>query len=186
MNGVTLVELESCESTQDEARERVAERAAGEIVVVRAAAQRAGRGRDGRSWQDPPGAALLLSIARRGPIQARVLEGLPLRVADALLESLELVAPGARGAIAWKAPNDLVARRGGAKVAGILVDARTVGSVVDPIVVGIGVNVSGDAFDTADGRDATSVQQLLGAPVATERLAALVVERVARLLAADG
>ncbi|MBC7461280.1 MAG: hypothetical protein H7287_07950, partial [Thermoleophilia bacterium] len=57
----------SCDSTQQMAAERVGALGPHQLHVVLADAQRAGRGREGRVWEDPPGAALLLSIAARGP-----------------------------------------------------------------------------------------------------------------------
>ena len=156
---ISIVELASCASTQDEVLARLAGAGAGEVVVVRARTQQAGRGREGRTWQDPPGEALLLSVGVRGPLDVTVLDALPSRIGLALLEVL---APD--GQLRWKAPNDLVASRGGAKVAGILVDARTVGAHVDHVVVGVGCNVRGAAFTTTDGRDATTLAAI-GAPV---------------------
>ncbi|MCW2924697.1 MAG: hypothetical protein JWM98_2101, partial [Thermoleophilia bacterium] len=149
-------------------------------VAVSARSQGAGRGRGGRAWQDPPGEALMVSLGWAGPLPASVLDGLPLRVADAVLAAIELVAPAARDGIRWKAPNDLVAARDGAKVAGILVDARTLDGVVDPIIVGIGVNLAGAAFITTDGRDATTVEQVVGVRVERDDLLPELVRLVGR------
>jgi BirA family biotin operon repressor/biotin-[acetyl-CoA-carboxylase] ligase len=168
---VQAVQLDVVGSTQDEVRERLARAAPGEVVAVRARSQRSGRGREGRTWQDPPGGSLLLSVGVRG-VPVDVLDELPRRIAAALLDA---VSPA--GAVAWKAPNDLVCAASGAKVAGVLVDARTSASVVDEVIVGVGCNVTGPAFDTPDGRRATSLQQL-GARLDE----ALVVERLAALL----
>ena len=173
-----IVTLEQCASTQDEVRTRLATAEAGDVRVVRARSQVAGRGRQGRTWHDAPGGeALLLSIGRRGPMPVAVLDDLARLVAMALLESLD-----ADGAIAWKAPNDLVAAADGAKVAGVLVDARTTGSSVDEVIVGIGCNVTGDAFVTPDGREATSATNCTRASLDVERITARVVERVVALL----
>ncbi len=166
MNEVSVVELATCQSTQDEVFARLEAAAPGEVVAVRAAVQRAGRGREGRAWQDPPGEALLLSVGVRGPLDVTVLDALPARLGQALLEML---APD--GQLRWKPPNDLVASAGGAKVAGILVDARTVGTHVQHVVVGFGCNLRGSAFTTSDGRAATSLEAI-GAPLdSTEQLA---------------
>lgn len=162
-----LVELDACASTQDEARALL--EAGSEAVAVSARSQRDGRGREGRAWQDPPGEALLLSVARRGPLPVSVLEDLPRRVATALLAAIGDGADDEHGVV-WKAPNDLVAASDAAKVGGILVDARTVGDAVGSIIVGVGVNVAGPAFTTRDGRGATSLEQALGRPVDRARL----------------
>ena len=154
MSDVSVIELAVCQSTQDEVRDRLDGAAGGTIRAVRTRSQGDGRGREGRVWQDPPGEALLLSVGVQGPLSVDVLADLPRRLGDALLATFDV------SGLAWKAPNDLVARDGGAKVAGILVDARTVGAVVEHVIVGIGCNVSGAAFVTTDGREATTLEEL--------------------------
>ncbi len=153
MSGSFVEVLDTCRSTQDEVLTRLRDTEPGTIIAIRALSQQAGRGREGRAWQDPPGDALLLSVGVRGPLDITVLDALPARLGLALLEEL---AP--HGQLRWKAPNDLVASVDGAKVAGILVDARTVGAAVDHVVVGLGCNLTGPRFTTADGRDAASLE----------------------------
>ena len=128
-------------STQDAARRLVsgpggAERHAGRVVV--ADHQTAGRGRLGRRWSAPPGAALLLTVIveRRGAGADRFVVGSSCAAAEAV-EQLTGISPRIR----W--PNDLLI--GDAKLAGILVE--TVGGAVGEMVggvalVGIGINVS--------------------------------------------
>lgn len=173
VTAVRLVELDVVDSTQEEVRARLAGAAAGEVVAVRARSQRAGRGRQGRAWQDPPGRSLLLSVGVRG-VGVDVLEQLPRRAAAAIEAAIT-----PRGVVAWKAPNDVVCAVSGAKVAGVLVDVRTTGEVVDELIVGVGCNVDSATFVTADGRRATSVQRL-GAAVdercVVDALAALLSE----------
>lgn len=159
----TIEWVPTCASTQVLAHERLAsgEVAPGCIFAVVADSQRAGRGRDGRMWQDPPGAALLMSLAIRGPFRVEVLEELPRILASAVRDGIDPTGADP-GVIEWKAPNDLVAAAGGAKVGGVLIDARTTAAVVDFLVLGIGVNLDGGSFTTADGRAATSVAALSG------------------------
>ena len=93
--------------------------------------QTAGRGRLGRTWEAPPGTALLFSVLLRPPAD-RALPQLALvagaAVADALEELTEL-------SVQIKWPNDVMLRR--QKVAGILAEARD-----GAVVVGIGVNLN--------------------------------------------
>ncbi len=142
------------DSTQDQLRRWLDAVQAGTPIAVRARSQRAGRGRQGRRWQDPPGDALLLSVGVRGA-PLGVLDELPRRVVDELL-----ACTSGADRLAWKAPNDVVARASGAKVAGVLVDARTTGDRVDEVLIGIGCNVTGDPFRAVDGRDATTLAAL--------------------------
>jgi BirA family biotin operon repressor/biotin-[acetyl-CoA-carboxylase] ligase len=93
--------------------------------------QTAGRGRLGRSWDAPPGTAVLCSILLRPPAERRTAElslvgGMA--AADAVERALRLSAQ-----IKW--PNDVMVNR--RKVAGVLAEGGE--SVV---VLGIGINVN--------------------------------------------
>jgi BirA family transcriptional regulator, biotin operon repressor / biotin---[acetyl-CoA-carboxylase] ligase len=93
--------------------------------------QAAGRGRLGRTWEAPPGTALLLSILLKPPAdlplpQLALVAGAA--VADALEHLTEL-------SVQIKWPNDVMLRR--QKVAGILAEARD-----GAVVVGIGLNLN--------------------------------------------
>jgi BirA family biotin operon repressor/biotin-[acetyl-CoA-carboxylase] ligase len=140
------------DSTNRRARE-LAAAGAPHGTLITAAAQTAGRGRQGRRWESPPGSALLCSLI--------------LREHDALL-SLRAglaVADVAGEAARVKWPNDVLVD--GRKVAGVLVEGRPHEGLA---VVGIGVNVSAAPPGVPDaaalGRD--DVEAVLG-----ELLAAL-------------
>jgi BirA family biotin operon repressor/biotin-[acetyl-CoA-carboxylase] ligase len=122
--------LRLTDSTNDRARE-LAESAAPSGTVVTAAEQSAGRGRRGRVWSAPPGAALLYSAILR-PLELEHLL-LPLAVPVAVCEAIESVAP-VEARIKW--PNDIWID--GAKASGVLIEARP----PDWAIIGIGVNVS--------------------------------------------
>lgn len=170
-----IVQLEQVASTQAELQALLDDTPAGEVVAVLARSQRAGLGREGRTWQDPPGAAVLLSVGAR-ELPVAVLDDLPRRVAEAVLDLLALPT------LAWKAPNDLVGAADGAKVGGVLVDARTLGPVAR-VAVGIGINVDGPAFTTADGRAATTLAAL-GGPGDAVEVGTRIAAAVAQLLSA--
>jgi BirA family transcriptional regulator, biotin operon repressor / biotin---[acetyl-CoA-carboxylase] ligase len=103
---------------------------------ITAARQTAGRGRRGNVWTSEPGnlyASLLLSDAA----PARHLPELCFVVALAVRDAVCAVAPALAGELKLKWPNDLLLT--GAKLAGILIEAESVGA--DAVtVVGIGVN----------------------------------------------
>ena len=111
-------------STNDRAR-ALAQDGAPHGTLVTAAAQDAGRGRQGRTWSAPPRRALLLSLVLRDPPAL-----LPLAAALAVAE---VAGPDAR--IKW--PNDVLVA--GRKVAGILAEGRPHEGWA---VLGIGVNVA--------------------------------------------
>lgn len=113
----------------------LAEAAAGgaEGMVLVAESQTAGRGRMGRRWTSPPGAALTFSVLLRPDgVPGALLGWVPLLAGVAAAAAVRAVA-AVEPSLKW--PNDVLA--GGAKLGGILAE-RTGGA----IVVGIGINVT--------------------------------------------
>lgn len=100
-------------------------------TVITASEQLAGRGRGGRVWSAPAGAALLYSAILKPLDLSHLL--LPLSVPIAVCEACESVAP-VECRIKW--PNDVWL--GERKLGGILIEARP----PDWAVIGVGVNVS--------------------------------------------
>ena len=134
--------FEAVDSTQDQARAAALGSSPGRSVFV-ADFQRAGRGRQGRTWLAGPGMALLVSILFREatavatPFRWTSLASVALL--DAIDDLLDL-----RPAIKW--PNDLMLRD--RKVAGILAETSFDGRQLIAIV-GIGANVNTPAADLA-------------------------------------
>jgi BirA family biotin operon repressor/biotin-[acetyl-CoA-carboxylase] ligase len=120
------------DSTNTVARE-LAAAGAPHGTVVTAAEQTAGRGRQGRTWTAPPGAALLYSAVLR-PLEPRH-SVLPLAVALAVCETAERLRPGIECKVKW--PNDV--HLDGRKLAGILIEARPQDGWA---VIGIGLNLT--------------------------------------------
>jgi BirA family biotin operon repressor/biotin-[acetyl-CoA-carboxylase] ligase len=118
-----------------------------EVCLAVADEQTAGRGRAGRAWIAPSGAALLLSAGFRPSYLApdrlwRLGATVGLAMADAAEETAGLP----MGSIKIKWPNDLVvadrtAEGGSRKLAGILGETEGVGTPNVRAVVGIGTNV---------------------------------------------
>lgn len=95
--------------------------------------QTAGRGRMGRTWEAPEGAAVLLSVLLRPDVApARV----PLISLAAAVATADACGPSYR--IKW--PNDVLAPDG-RKVAGILAEMEVRGGRVRHVIVGVGINV---------------------------------------------
>jgi BirA family transcriptional regulator, biotin operon repressor / biotin---[acetyl-CoA-carboxylase] ligase len=157
--GRPRLHLRETGSTNERAR-ALATAGAPHGTLVTAAAQSAGRGRQGRHWIAPAGTALLLSLVVR---EVDVLLSLRAGLAVADLA-------GERAQVKW--PNDVLLD--GRKVAGVLVEGRPQEGWS---IVGIGVNVAVDPAalgpelrDTAGtlGRPATELE-----PALDELLAAL-------------
>jgi BirA family biotin operon repressor/biotin-[acetyl-CoA-carboxylase] ligase len=102
-------------------------------MVVTATEQTAGRGRQGRNWTAPPGAALLYSAILRPLDQRHLL--LPLAVPVAVCEAAERLEGGIECRIKW--PNDVWVD--GRKLAGILIEARPRDGWA---VIGVGLNLA--------------------------------------------
>lgn len=128
----------SLDSTNLTAR-RLAEEGAPSYSIVIADEQKAGRGRQGRSWFSPPGLGLWFSIILRSEDLS------PYEIAPITLVTAAVLASYFRKAhkidtmVKW--PNDLLVK--GAKIGGILTESRMIkeGSGY-LVVVGIGLNIN--------------------------------------------
>jgi BirA family biotin operon repressor/biotin-[acetyl-CoA-carboxylase] ligase len=124
--GRSYVYRDRCESTQ-----RLLDRALGEGAVAVCDEQTGGRGRLGRPWIAPPGAAVLCSVLLEPPA-GRAIAQLSLVAGVAVAETVE-AATSLPAGIKW--PNDVLL--GGRKVAGVLAEAGD-----GAVVLGIGLNVN--------------------------------------------
>lgn len=122
--GSPRIHFRSVDSTNERARV-LAAAGAPHGTLVTASEQRAGRGRQGRTWSAPVGTALLCSLLVREPPRL-----LPLAAGVAIASAV-----GDEARLKW--PNDVLVH--GRKVAGILVEGRPRERWA---VVGMGVNVA--------------------------------------------
>jgi BirA family biotin operon repressor/biotin-[acetyl-CoA-carboxylase] ligase len=137
-------DVESCESTQ-----ALVDASLPEGALVVADHQTAGRGRLGRTWEAPPGTAILCSLLLKPPPERHAPE-LSLVAGVAVADMLER-ATGLSVQIKW--PNDVMLRR--RKVAGCLAEGRD-----GAVVLGIGVNVNQRSEELPEG--AGSLRTLTG------------------------
>jgi BirA family biotin operon repressor/biotin-[acetyl-CoA-carboxylase] ligase len=175
-----ILRFESLPSTNTELARRAAD-GADEGLSILADEQTAGRGRLQRSWSSPKGAGLYFSILLRPTIaQDRwplITFMASLAVGDALHEAC-----GVSTDIKW--PNDLLS--GERKICGILAEA-----VETPagraVVVGIGINLTAEAYPpelagvaTSVAEAATSVAETAGRPPERETLLAALLRALGR------
>lgn len=154
-------------STNDVVRGWLAE-GTPEVCLAVADEQSAGRGRDGRTWTAPAGAALLLSIGFRPTwLPPERLWRLAASVSLAMAEAGESIAELPARSIRLKWPNDLVVESSGAtpsirKLAGVLGETDGLGTDDPRAVIGIGVNTEWPATAfTPDLADAmTSLREV--------------------------
>ena len=171
-----LIADDAVRSTNDEGA-RLAAHGAPEGTIVAADAQTGGRGRSGRSWFSPPGSGLYLSIVLRPSGQhdpagaADRVRLITLVAGVAVAEGIRL-ATGLPAELKW--PNDVgvcdaqgarAADRRWRKMAGILAEAAAVGSAIQHVIVGVGINVGQAAFPPEVAAVATSLEAESARPI---------------------
>lgn len=114
-----------------------ADLAMGQSDVCLAEYQTEGRGRRGRKWFAPPGAAICLSLSWHFPSVPRDVGALSLVVGVCAMRALQ--AQGVQG-VQLKWPNDLQIEQ--EKLGGILIEMRAESAGPAYIVIGIGLNVA--------------------------------------------
>ena len=146
----TLVELDSVDSTNAEARRLAAQGpdVAPEGTIVWAHEQTAGRGRRGRTWHSPRG-NLYCSIILRPDAPLKDVAQFSFVAALAVFDAIgSLAQPGTDAQMKW--PNDVLVA--GRKVSGILLEAQggaQPDAAPDFVIVGVGVNLVSYPEDVA-------------------------------------
>src|SRR5215216_4494816 len=168
-----VLRFESLPSTNTELA-RLASEGAAEGLAVVADEQTAGRGRLQRAWSSPKGAGLYFSILLRPAIPTEhwplITFMAALAVGDALLE-----ATGLQTDIKW--PNDILANE--RKICGILAEA-----IETPpgraVILGIGINLTQNAFPPELELAATSVSEATGRQQEREMILAALLPALSR------
>ncbi|KAA3645300.1 MAG: biotin--[acetyl-CoA-carboxylase] ligase [Chloroflexi bacterium] len=170
-----ILYLPTVGSTNDEVTKQ-AQGGAQPFSLVVADEQTKGRGRSGRSWHTPPGAAIAMSLLlptnRISATDIPKITGLgALAVCKALL--------GYQSAAQIKWPNDVLLA--GKKACGVLAEAHWRGDELEHVLIGMGINVATQSVPPAESLNfpATSVEEILGHKVQRETL---IREVLARLL----
>jgi BirA family biotin operon repressor/biotin-[acetyl-CoA-carboxylase] ligase len=157
-----------------------------EVCLAVAGEQTAGRGRDGRTWVAPPGAALLLSVGFRPTwLAPDAVWRLAAIVSLAMAQAAEAVAGLATGTVRLKWPNDLVleAPEGVRKLAGVLGETDGLGTADPRAVIGLGVNTgwAAAAFPPDLVGSMTSLTAATGRPLDDDALLAAFLRRLDEL-----
>ncbi|MDG6899817.1 MAG: biotin--[acetyl-CoA-carboxylase] ligase [Nitrososphaerota archaeon] len=154
----SFTELDTVGSTQEVAREHAA-KGAPEGTTIVAKAQTSGTGRLGRTWVSPVGGLYMSFILRPNGLSRPEL--ITLVAAAAAVEGIK-GATGLEPKIRW--PNDLTLRT--RKLGGIIAEASSLGSEVDWVVVGVGLNCNAPPPKMAGVEaESTSIGQELGKEV---------------------
>ena len=164
--------LETCGSTNDEARRL---EAAGSIDTIVAFHQTKGRGRLARQWHSPPLSGLYLSWVTQPCLPLEAGGSIPLLAAIATAELCR--ERGVKVQVKW--PNDVLVDD--AKLAGILCEARS-GTDGWTVVVGIGLNVLTPAGGWPKELNAIALDSLVAEPPDRHELAVELRDRLRREL----
>lgn len=170
--GKPIIFLDETTSTNDEVKQR-AVNGAPEGLVVWAAVQTSGRGRQGRPWISAAGLGLTFSVLLRPRSAAG--GGLFLNLAAALAVARALSAYCPRTTVKW--PNDVLIN--GRKTAGVLVEPSLQRSTIEFAVVGIGLNILHGEQDLQPvGRSDITSLALQGVQAAHEEVLAAVLREL--------
>ena len=181
------------EQTLDSTSTRAAELAAqhpGEIILVSAERQTAGRGRMGRKWQSPNGGAWL-SMVWPSHQPPAAMQAAPLVVGLAVCEAVVEIAGGANDIdanLSLKWPNDLLINE--QKIAGILCE-QILGNTPNPqppdqplnsmiLGVGINANIQTSSLHGELRHPPASLIEICAKPVDTAKLITLTANHMVR------
>ena len=170
--GSTILRFDSVASTNDVARD-LATSGSPEGTCILAREQKAGLGRQGRTWASPPGEGLYVSVILRPAIRAAQSPVLTLAAAVAVAETLKLNFE-VTADIKW--PNDVMAS--GRKICGILVESAIERDRLQYAVMGIGLNVAQREFPEEVSAVATSLLIETGRSLAPDEVLNPLLERL--------
>ena len=168
-----ILRFESLPSTNTELARMASEGAAEGLSIV-ADEQTAGRGRLQRAWSSPKGAGLYFSVLLRPTIPPSDWPLITFMAALAVGDALDEAA-GVPTDIKW--PNDLLS--GERKICGILAEAIET-PAGRAVVVGIGINLTGEAFPKELKAVATSVGGVTGRQPERETILAALLRALSR------
>ncbi|MEP3208562.1 MAG: biotin--[acetyl-CoA-carboxylase] ligase [Maribacter sp.] len=159
-----IVKLDATDSTNQYLKELMLSKDLEDFTVVTTKEQRHGRGQMGAKWESESGKNLTISILKKFdqlPIGDRFL--LNICVSLAILNTLKgLSVPD----LSVKWPNDILS--GNSKICGILIENVLSGNQIQTSIVGIGLNVNQQAFNTLS--NVSSLKLLLGRTVNLDML----------------
>jgi len=171
--GVSLTVKESTASTMDDAAAAAA-RGAADGYVALADQQTRGRGAHGREWISPPGSDLYFSVVARPAIEAAATALVTLATGLGVRDAVASLLPSRSVLVKW--PNDVWVE--GEKCAGVLVESRTVGSRIDSVIIGVGLNVNRMEWPPALAATSLRVQREGQTPFDRAEVLAILLRRI--------
>lgn len=173
--GREILYFSRIDSTNQYAK-KIAEEGADDGTLVIADEQTAGKGRSGRSWVTPPGAAVSFTLVLRPKLPPENISMVTLVMGLAVANALRKLY-GLNAGIKW--PNDVVVS--GRKICGILTEMSAEIREVHYIVIGTGINVNIAHFPEEIRKTATSLSLELGRDVNRAELIAEIMKEFEHL-----
>ena len=142
------IRLKSVDSTNNYAK-RISNTETSDVLII-ADEQLAGRGQYDRSWFSEVGKSITMSYLLKSKkiTSLRINEELPRIISDAINEYCDIKTEVVE-------PNDIYLND--KKICGLLIEANYIGDKMDNIIVGIGINVSNNAFPDEISERASSI-----------------------------
>jgi BirA family biotin operon repressor/biotin-[acetyl-CoA-carboxylase] ligase len=167
MDRIRYIKLSEVDSTNTYAK-RNSSMFTDEYTVIQSARQTGGRGRVGRAFlsDNEDGAWFSVVIKPKGyTLTVDMIRMLPL-LAGVSVSTVLYEIYGVKTGLKW--PNDVLLN--GKKLCGILCESRTVGSIIENAIIGIGINVNQKSMDPDIKDIATSLFMETHEPVSIENL----------------
>jgi len=139
--GIPYLYFSETDSTNDVLKDRAGSGLPDGAIAV-AEAQRAGRGRLGRSWTSDPGKDLTFSLLLRPRMPSSLAQFTVIVAGLAVVAAVHAAAPELEDPVGIKWPNDVLV--GGRKLCGVLTEASIDMDAIHWVVIGVGLNVNGD------------------------------------------
>ena len=149
--GKETVFFDEIDSTNTEVKRR-ADKGAGEGLLIIADVQNKGKGRRGRSWENPGGVNIAMSLLLKPGFSPDTAPMLTIVMALSCAEGIKKVT-GLSPYIKW--PNDIVLS--GKKCVGILTEMTAQNGKIEYVIIGTGINVNNTGFSGELGNKATSL-----------------------------
>ena len=154
--GRNIAFLERVDSTNNYAK-KIAEDGAPSGTLVITEDQYGGRGRRGRTWVNPPGSSIAMTLVVRPELAPNHASMMTLVMGIAIAKACKKTA-GVETKIKW--PNDVIVD--GKKICGILTEMSADPDRIHYVVIGAGINVNIQSFSEEIKEVATSLQMVTG------------------------
>ncbi len=173
--GRTIIHFDSLESTNITAKELALDAAHGTVVISEE--QTNGKGRLGRNFVSPKGKGVWMSIIMKpciDPMKVSLLTQIAAAAVNMALSDINI-----ESLIKW--PNDIIINN--KKVCGILTEMSCELTMVNFVVLGIGINVNVDASDFGEdiSKIATSLKLEVGMEIDRKKLVARILNNLENL-----